>query len=77
MGWWRGFRMKLTNGTVPLSHSAVQGIYNSYGPCSTVHEILIEIEIDYKILQRNEQEIEIEIDKERARPFLWTMFHCA
>jgi hypothetical protein len=53
-----------------------------------VHEILIEIDIDSKILQRNEQlqeilidsclqEIEIEIDKELARPFLWTLFDCA
>jgi hypothetical protein len=52
-----------------------------------VHEILIEIEIDSKILllvplqeiliDSCLQEIEIEIDKELARPFLWTLFDCA
>jgi hypothetical protein len=39
---------------------------------------MIEIEIDFKILIDScKQEIEIEIDKELARPFLWTLFDCA
>jgi hypothetical protein len=53
---------------------------------------MTEIEIDFKILQTErallvpleeilidscKREIEIEIDKELARPFLWTLFDCA
>jgi hypothetical protein len=49
---------------------------------------MIEIEIDFKILHvlvplqeilidSCKREIEIEIDKELARPFLWTLFDCA